>query len=64
MTTEYEFENVGLIFALYDADGVKIEDTYASTQNWKPGDKVRFEAYVFTDAASMDVAVDYYSVAK
>ena len=63
-TTDYTFENVGLIFSLYDAEGVKTEDSYASTQNWAPGQKVRFEAYVFTEVSDMEVAVDYYSVAK
>ena len=32
------FGNVSLVLALYDADGVKAEGTYASTSSWAAGE--------------------------
>ena len=47
------FGNVSLVLALYDADGVKAEGTYASTSSWAAGEKVRFEATSSVDAAQV-----------
>lgn len=63
-TTGYDLENVGIVLSLYDADGVKAEETYASANSWLKGEKVRFEAYSSTDAATVKATVDYYSTAS
>lgn len=63
-TTEYAFENVSITLALYDADGVRAEESFASTKSWAPGEKVKFEAYAQTDAAQIKSTVDYYTVAE
>lgn len=63
-TSEYTFEDVSITLALYDAEGVKAEEGYASTQSWAPGEKVRFEAYSQTDAAQVKATAEYYSVAE
>lgn len=38
-----DFGTVNLILALYDADGVKAAEVYASTNAWPAGEKVKFE---------------------
>ncbi len=62
-TTEYDFKDVGLVVSLYDADGVKAEETYTTTKSWAPGEKVKFEAWSDVDAANIKVSVSYYNVA-
>ncbi|MEC4273351.1 FxLYD domain-containing protein [Adlercreutzia sp. R25] len=62
-TTELDLENISLILALYDGDGVKVEETYASTSSWLRGEKVRFEAISEVDAAEVKVSLDSYSIA-
>ncbi|MBM6699336.1 hypothetical protein H7U32_03165 [Bifidobacterium pullorum subsp. saeculare] len=62
-TTNYDFSDVGILLALYDAQGVKVEETYANTSSWRRGESVRFEAFSSTDAATMKPSVDYYDVA-
>lgn len=62
-TTEYDFKDVRLVVSLYDADGVKAEETYTSTTSWASGEKVKFEAMSSVDAANIKVSVDYYNVA-
>lgn len=61
-TTGIDFGQVNLTVALYDADGVKVEETSASTSSWPAGEKVRFEATSYTDAAQVKVSVDDYEV--
>lgn len=52
------------MLALYDADGVKAEGTYASTSSWAAGEKVRFEATSSVDAAQVKATVSNYEVAE
>lgn len=63
-TTEIGFEDVGITLALYDKDGVKIEETYAGTSSWPVGEKVRFEAFGASDASEVKTSVSYYSVVE
>ena len=37
-TSGISFSNVSLTLALYDADDIKAEETYADTSSWAPGD--------------------------
>ncbi len=60
---DISFGNVSLVLALYDADGVKAEETYASTSSWAAGEKVRFEAIGSVDAAQVKASVSNYEVA-
>lgn len=60
--TDYDFNDVSIILALYDAQGVKVEETYAHTSSWPKGESVRFEAFSSTDAASVKPTVQYYDV--
>lgn len=62
-TTDYNFTDVGLILALYDANNVKVEETYASTNSWNKGETVKFAAFSNTDAATVKASVNYYDVA-
>lgn len=63
-TSKINFGNVSLLLALYDADGVKAGETYATTSSWAAGEKVRFEAGTDIDAAQVKVSVSGYEVAK
>lgn len=60
--TELNLEDVSLTLALYDEDGVKVEETYAGTSSWSKGEKVKFEAMSDVDAAEVKVSLDYYTV--
>jgi len=60
--TELNLEDVSLVLALYDEDGVKVEETYAGTNSWPKGEKVKFEAMSDVDAAEIKVSLDYYAV--
>lgn len=62
-TSDYDFEDVGLLVGLYDDDDVKTEE-YASVNSWKKGEKAKFEVYASdVDAKRIEVEVDYYAVA-
>lgn len=61
-TSGINFGNFGLVLVLYDADGVRVEETYASVSSWAAGETVRFEAYGTTGATQIKVSVDYYEV--
>ena len=61
-TTGINFGYVSLVLALYDSEGVKAEESYASTSSWPAGETVRFEAYGQTDAAQIKVSVDHYEI--
>ncbi|WP_240542008.1 FxLYD domain-containing protein [Bifidobacterium sp. CP2] len=61
-TTGIDFGSVTLLVALYGADGVKVEETYASTSSWPKGEKVKFEAMSTNDAAQVKVSVSDYEV--
>lgn len=63
-TSDYDFKDVGLVLGLYDADGVRTE-AYASTNDWKRGDKVKFDAGCYeADAERVEATVDYYDVTE
>ena len=63
-TSKINFSNVSLLLALYDADGVKAEETFANTSSWAAGEKVRFEAGTDVNAAQVKVSVSSYDVLK
>ena len=63
-TSKINFGNVSLLLALYDADGVKVEETFANTSSWAAGEKVRFEAGTDVNAAQVKVSVSSYDVVK
>ena len=63
-TSGISFSNVSLTLALYDADDIKAEETYANTSSWAPGEKVKFEAMSDVDAARVVASVSSYDVNK
>lgn len=63
-TSGISFSNVSLTLALYDADDIKAEETYADTSSWAPGEKVKFEAMSDVDAARVVASVSSYDVNK
>lgn len=61
-TTDFSFEDVDIILALYDSDGVRAGEISTYTNAWDKGEKVRFEAWSDVDAEKVKASVDYYSV--
>lgn len=62
-TSDYSFEDVGIIVSCYDADDVKVEEAYASVNSWAKGEKAKFEAYSGeTGITRYEAAADYYTV--
>lgn len=59
-TTGIDFGSFSIRLDLYDADGVKVEETHAFTSSWPSGEKVKFEAFSQTAAAEARVTVDTY----
>ena len=49
--TEHTQTMVGITFAIYDADGFKIEDAYDYADSLRPGEKWKFEAMVLDESA-------------
>lgn len=63
-TSGLNLEDVSLVLSLYDAEGVMVEEAYASVSSWPNGETVRFEAFGGTNAAQIKVNIDYYTVAS
>lgn len=65
-TTENSYSNVYLILGIYDANGTRIGESYASTNSWNSGEAVKFDAYLDSDltdaAASVKVEIQGFSI--
>lgn len=62
-TSGIDLEHVSLLLALYDEEGVRVEEAHANTSSWPSGETVRFEAFSDVDAAEIKVSLDYYGIA-
>lgn len=63
-TTDYNFKTVSLNVGVYDKDDVKT-DNYASVNNWKKGEKAKFEVYTDDiDVDRLEAVVDWYELAE
>ena len=63
-TTYYNFKTVSLNVGVYDKDDVKT-DNYASVNNWKKGEKAKFEVYTDDiDVDRLEAVVDWYELAE
>ncbi len=64
-TSDYDFDSVSLVVALYDEDGVKDRELYAYTNNWKKGEKVKFDAGTADiETTNVKATVQYYTVSE
>ena len=61
-TASFNFSRVSILLSLYDANGVKQEETYADTSSWLTGEKVKFELSSDADAANIKASVNGYEV--
>lgn len=61
-TTPYTFKRFSLNIAFYDAEGVKADESYAGTDLWKPGEKVKFETMSDIDASEVRITSTSYDV--
>ena len=62
-TTDYDFKGVSIIVALYDENGVKDRELYASTNSWKKGEKVKFDAgSAEISTTNVKASVQYYTL--
>ena len=50
--------------SLYDADGVKAEESYIDIASWAAGEKVRFECMAQTDAPNVKLTINHYETAQ
>lgn len=62
-TSDYDFKDVSIILALYDNDGVRANEAYASVNAWESGEKVKFEGYGDVDTSKIKVEISHYEVA-
>ncbi|MDO4437238.1 MAG: FxLYD domain-containing protein [Coriobacteriaceae bacterium] len=63
-TTGVDFGDCAFDVALYDAEGVKLDDRYVFTSGWASGEKVRFEFTSEVDTDQIKLSIDYYNLAK
>lgn len=61
-TTGKDFSTFTLNYNLINADGVIVETTYDSLNNFKDGTKVQLEFYTYVDFATIEVTTDFYDV--
>lgn len=59
-TTEKTFDSFSVDINLLDEDGVIIDTSYASVQNFAPGKKAKLEFSTDTKFASYEITSDYY----
>lgn len=60
--TDTDYDDVSLTLGLYDANGTRLEETYASVNSWAAGESSVFSAYSTTDAAQVKAEVEYFSI--
>lgn len=63
-TIGVDLGNCSFDVSLYDSEGVKMEDSYIFTNSWAAGEKVRFEFTSGVDTDQIELAIDYYELAK
>ncbi|QQK06968.1 FxLYD domain-containing protein [Miniphocaeibacter halophilus] len=60
-TSSVEFENFAFEISLIDEEGIIVESTYSnSVNNWKPGQKFKFEFMTQTAFAKMEFEPQYF----
>lgn len=63
-TSDYTFKDVYIILALYDKDGVRADEAYASVNMWEKGEKVKFEGTGDVNTSQIKVEISSYEVAE
>ena len=63
-TSDYSFTDVSLVLALYDADGVMVQEAYAGVNSWPSGETVKFETGGEVETSQIKVSLEYYDVAE
>lgn len=62
-TTDYNFSDISFVVALYDENGVKDTELYASTQGWQKGEKVKFDAgSAEISTTNIKATLEYYTL--
>lgn len=59
-TTGVNVSSLTATVNLLDSEGVVIDTTYLSANNWRPGQKYKFEFMTDKEFQSIDVAISYY----
>lgn len=60
--TDTSYDSVSLLVGLYDADGTRLDETYASVNSWAAGESSVFSAWSTTNAAQVKAEVQSYSI--
>ena len=63
-TTGYGFKSLSLTINLLDAEGVIVETTFSSVQNFASGSKAKFEFMTNKEFSSTDVKAEFYEIDK
>lgn len=63
-TTGYSLQNVGIVLGLYDAEGVKVQEVYATVSSWAADETVRVEGFGDVDAAQIKPSLSYYDIVE
>lgn len=63
-TTKYTIKNLSLTIKLVDDSNTVVSTTYASAENWTPGQKYNFEFGTDKNFTKTEVSVDYYEIAE
>lgn len=58
-TTQYTFKSFSISINLINSEGVTVETTYANTQNWKPGSKVKLEFMTDKEFTTTEIAENF-----
>ncbi len=62
-TTDYDFSDVSFVVALYDENEVKDTELYTSTDGWKKGEKVKFDAgSAELNTTNIKATLQYYTL--
>lgn len=61
-TSQNTYKNLSVVLAMYDSEGVRGEDGYASANTWAPGEKIKLETSSDVDAAQIKTEIEYYDL--
>ena len=63
-SSDVDFKTFSVVINLLDKDGVIVESTYGTVNNWGSGDKAKFDFWYDGDFSKIKVKSDYWEEAK
>lgn len=62
-TSDYSYNNISLVYAIYDSSDIKTE-TYGSINSWAKGEKIKLDFGSEVEASRIDTTAEYYEIAE